>query len=120
MKLKSIITEENFFYAFLVLLVAVAAVLILYFDNKQRKEFYALIDNPTFRGEVVDMASVKNSFGSFGLLDWFTPMEYTEYRLHIVGQYQDGDGMIQVDRVFTVSDELYKQFNIGDEIAYIP
>ena len=113
MKSKLIITEENLFFAFLVLLVAVAGVLLIYLDNKQREEVHTLINNPTFRGEVVNMES-----------DWiggFSPIHgYNVYKMHIVGEYQDCDKTIQVDRVFVVPYKLYEEFNVGDEIAYMP
>lgn len=101
----------------LMIITAVAMFIILiiktmaYFDNDTRNnEFYTLLNEPTFVGEVVDKRFV-----------WrVDPLMFTrrpERRLHIVGEYIYDNRTIQVDRVFIVSWYLYNRFDIGDSIG---
>lgn len=107
--MKSIVTKERLMYlGGFVLLVAVLLVLA-HFDNINRNEIYALINNPAFEGKVVDTSVVHRWGGSFAM--W-----HTEYRLHIVGEYLYNDETVQIDRTFVVSKYLYDKFEIGDTI----
>lgn len=70
-----------------------------------------IIYDPTFVGEVVGKETKKRAASAAGI------MRYTEYRLHIIGEYIENDKIIQIDRSFIVSEELFNSLDIGDPIS---
>ena len=98
------------------IIIVVASVLLIivmvfyrnYIDNQIN-----IIDNPTFVGKVVEKKSIIR-FTGLGL------MGVKEYRLHITGKYIEDNEIIQIDKVFVVSADLYNQFDIGDTITHKP
>ena len=69
-----------------------------------------IIHNPTFIGTVVGAESTTKLVTRI----WKVPV----HRLHIIGEYLEGDEIIQVDRVFVVSAEIFYQFEEGDTISF--
>ena len=94
---------------------AVAIAILIYggrrYDN-MLSEIYAIIDEPTFVGEVVDMEHTKSNriFPLSGGID--------RYFLHIAGSYIVDGETIYVDRNFQVFKYLYEQYKIGDVIPH--
>jgi len=94
---------------------AVAIAILIYggrrYDN-MLSEIYAIIDEPTFVGEVVDMEHTKSNriFPLSGGID--------RYFLHITGSYIVDGETIYVDRNFQVFKYLYEQYKIGDVIPH--
>jgi len=106
--------KENIAIAIPVILVALFLTWTIYDDFSRRNEVYKFINNPSFLGEVVDKDYLRH--GGRGFVWPLMSMGYTEYRLHIVGEYLYGNETVQLDRVFIVPRYLYEQFEIGDLI----
>jgi len=93
-----------------VILAIIALIIYMVYEEGQNN----VIHNPTFIGEVVGKESVVRSVGG----TW--AMRYTEFRLHIVGEYIKDNETIHVDRVFRVYREFYNRFDIGDIFSHEP
>jgi len=85
-----------------------SAVIILYYINLNNH--WEIINHPTFTGEVIGKESVTRNAG-VSLI-----MKYTEYRLHISGEYTEDNRTIQIDRTFIVPSDIYNNYNIEDFI----
>jgi len=96
-----------FFMVFLVFLLICTA----FYQNHLENQI-SIVDNPTFSGEVAGKESITRNAGM-----WFLG-QHTTHRLHIIGQYIEGDETIYIDRVFTVSAYWYNKFEIGDLIYH--
>jgi len=95
--MKSVNIKEMLLIISMMALCIIIIMAASHFENNRRNEIYTLINNPTFRGEVVNTQSISRSRG-------FSPFRRsTEHRLHIVGEYVYDNETIQVDRVFIVS-----------------
>ena len=71
-----------------------------------------IIHDPTFVGVVIGKETVVERLG-------ITPKPgITIRRLHVVGEYIRDDVVIQVDRVFTVSEEMFYRFEVDDLILH--
>jgi len=112
--LNSINIKEILLIVSLVALFFIIIIVSLHSDSKRRNEIYTLINNPTFKGEVVGKESIRRT----GTLTPIT--RYIEHRLHIVGEYIYDNELVQVDRVFIVPRYLYNKFDIGDLICVMP
>ena len=79
-------------------------------DARVRNENYAILNNPSFVGEVVNKETRR--------LNGMSPMlSYTQYRMHIVGHYYIIDKKVQIDRIFIVNSELFHLYDIDDVIT---
>ena len=83
-------------------------------DLYKRNEVYRIINNPTFVGKVVNKDFIQHEGSRF---TWpIMTMGYTEYRLHIVGEYLSSNEIVQLNRIVSVRRYLYDLFEIGDSI----
>jgi len=101
-------------WLFVVFIIAVLAFTIaaeIHINANLDYQISKVIHNPTFVGEVVDKESVTRRVGA-------KPFDQlTTLRLHIVGQYvKDGDEVVHIDQVFTVTRYWYDRFEVGDLI----
>ena len=69
-----------------------------------------IVENPTFTGEVVGKETRY-------FPPWAGASLYQLRQLHIVGEYFDGEEIIQIDRVFAVSASWYSRYEVGDFIG---
>ena len=93
----------------LVLLVAALLVWFIYSSVHFAIE-NSVIRHPTFVGTVVGKETRNIPTSSA------PSMPRTSYHLHVVGEYQRNGETIQVDRVFTVSADMFHRYEIGDVI----
>jgi len=109
-----IIANENTFIWGIVCIAMLAFVVIwgVLYSNHLDNQLRNIIDNPTFIGEVVNKKSISRNIG-------IVPFNHSiTYRLHIIGAYMEGDEMIHVDQVFTVTHYWYSKFETGDLIYH--
>jgi hypothetical protein len=70
-----------------------------------------IINNRSFVGEVIEKDIMRQR--------WLTIIPMRSYRLYIIGEYlSDDNEMIQVDRYFNVSKEIYNRYEVGDVISH--
>ena len=94
---------------FIVIVALLIFVTVFAYEARVRNELKVL-SYPTFVGEIIAKESRLQSVGMG------SGMQITQFRLHIVGTYIDGDEIRQVDRVLVVPGYLYHQFDVGDII----
>ena len=90
---------------------AIVIVVLSLYEVRARGEINSILDNPSFVGEVIER-EVRRTRGMTFM------SEFTQYRLHIVGEFIEDNEIIQIDRVFIVSSELFNRFAEGDVIYY--
>jgi len=103
--------DKDYIIVIIVLLILVVVTIPLsLYEHRNRNESNAILNNPSFVGEVSDK-DVRHLRG----MSFF--MMYTQYRLHIVGHYLEESEKIEVDRVFVVSSDLFQLYDIGDIVT---
>ena len=103
--------HKNTIIAILALLTLIALIAYAIYTDLASPSFDDIINNPTFTGTVAGKEVTVERFTTLG-------PRFTVHRLHIIGSYIEDGEKIQVDRVFAVPSEIYRQFEIGDIISH--
>ena len=77
-------------------------------EARVKNENYAILNNPTFVGEVVDKEIRRINITQL--------LSHNQYRLYLVGHYLENDIKVQIERVFIVNSKFFHQHDIGDVI----
>lgn len=93
------------------LMLAVVAIPLSLYEHRARNEDNAILNNPSFIGEVADK-EVRHLIG----MTFFTTDR--QYRLYIVGHYLEENEKVEVDRTFIVSSDLFQLYDVGDIVTY--
>jgi len=81
-------------------------------NNQLNSQLRDIINNPTFIGEVVNKESITRNARPLAAIP------STTFQLHIIGAYMEGDEVIHVDQLFTITHYWYRKFEIGDLIYH--
>jgi len=105
------VDDGYFVVAFAIVFLAITLVWAMLYDTHLDNRISGVINNPTFVGEVVNKESITRRVGSMTAFN-----QITTHQLHIIGEYMEGNEVMQVDQVFTVTRRWFSKFEIGDLI----
>lgn len=108
------IREELFYITIFIVISIIVLTGAFFYEEHLDNQIRNLINDPTFTGEIVNKEATTRHMG----LGISRLNQVTTFRLHIIGEYKEGNEIIHINQTFKVSRYWYNRFEIGDLIYH--